>query len=323
MIIFSGLDHKSPLEEREALTLTLSNNPDPGSVRVITCDRVEVYSGSGPADAESAEHLFRLVAGLESPLIGENQIQGQVKRAYADASREGGLSADLHRLFQTALRVGKRVRSETGIGKGAQGHAQMVIQMLRDFESPLETLKVMVIGVNKLNQAILRYLVSKGNRDFLLVNRTLEKAAKLVNELEAGRPIDLESVYQELPEIDVVISATSAPGIILPASAIPARPAPRWVFDLAVPRDIDPAVAALPGIALFNVSDLEELGRRNRKLRQEALEEADAIINEEVIKYLEQAEKRQNRRHQHENDRARGFQPHIATTPWLSRAEGL
>lgn len=282
-----GVDPSVPLEDRERFHQQLRRSPPPASVLLATCDRIEVYEGAGAPSPEVVRHLFRVVSGLESPLLGENQIQSQVKQAYEAARESGPLDSGLHRLFQQALRVGKRVRTETKLNRGALGHAQMVVSVLQTLPVPLADLHILVIGVNNLNKGILRFLVDRGQQTFFLGNRTLEHACQVVDDLGAGRALALERLTEVLSAVDVVISATSAPHHIIHAHQLPEEGGPRWFFDLAVPRDIDPAVALRPHTTLWNVTDLEREAAKNLEDRRHEAVRAEAILEEEVQKYFQ------------------------------------
>lgn len=289
MIEFSGVDSTVTLEERERYLKTLPQPVPAGLVVLATCDRIEVYQGSGAASPTTVRHLFRVVSGLESPMLGENQIQAQVKQAYADAVARGNLPPGFHRLFQAALHAGKRVRSETRLGQGAVGHGQTVIQLLKELTTPLKELDILLIGVNKLNRSILRFLIEEGHDTFYLTNRTLQKACDLIHELEGGQAFPLEQLADRLAHADVVISATAAPHLILTPDLLPDQGGPRWFFDLAVPRDIDPEIGRRPGVNLFNVTDLEKAAQLNLARRSGEVEQAEAIIEDEVQRYLQKA----------------------------------
>lgn len=275
-----------PLEAREHFHRTIQLAPPTSAVVLATCDRIEVYEGQGAPCEADVLHLFRVVSGLESPLLGENQIQGQVKRAYEEAKANFPLDAGLHRLFQQALRVGKRVRSETKLSQGATGHAQTVVQLLKGLPVPLSELKLLVVGVNNLSRGILRFLTDRGTRAFYLGNRTLEKAQTLVAELGAGEALPFDRLGDILPQVDAVISATSAPHLIVRNDDLPAEGGPRWFFDLAVPRDIDPEIALRPGTTIYNITDLEDVAKKTLKDRQEEVVRAEGILQEELGKFF-------------------------------------
>jgi len=279
MITLRGVDATQSLADREAFQHHLPTVPQ-GAVVLATCDRIEVYEGEGDPEPRVARHLFRVVSGLDSPLLGECQIQGQVRQAYAAAP--GPLDRGLHRLFQQALRVGKRVRSETGLSRGALGHSQIVADLVGHLPVPLAELRLLVIGVNNLNRGILRYLARRGSRTVFLGNRTLDRAQTLVRELGVGEALPLDRIRSVLAEVDVVISATSAPHLIVHAHDLPTTGGPRWFYDLAVPRDIDPAIGLVPGKTLYNVSDLEQAAARSLGHRQAEVARAEAILEEEL-----------------------------------------
>ncbi len=288
MIIFRGVDASSTLEEREKLLKEGVVDQPLSRVSLATCDRVEVYEGEGLPDPLVLEHLFRVVSGLESPLLGENQIQSQVKHAYEEARLAGPLSGGLHKMFQAALRVGKRVRTETRLNRGAVGHAQIVTSLLTQGSIPLEHLRVIAVGVNKQILGILRFLHDRGNRTFHLVNRTFEKAEAVCREWGSGTPVPLQQLSQLLSGQDVLISATSAPGFLVTSQDFPVS-GPRRIFDLAVPRDVDPQIGSLPGVSLFNVTDLEKEAANNLKDREKEVSAAEEIIHDEVKKFFQRA----------------------------------
>lgn len=287
MIIKRGVDPSVSLEDREKFQKQLLEAPPPSSVLLSTCDRVEIYEGQGDPSPEVVRHLFRVVSGLESPLLGENQIQAQVKQAYETARTSGALDKGLHRLFQQALRVGKRIRTETKLNQGALGHAQLVVSVLQTLPVKLKDLKILVIGVNNLNKGILRFLVDRGQQTFFLSNRTLERACQVVDDLHAGRALALEKLNEVLATVDVVISATSAPHALIHTHQLPETGGPRWFFDLAVPRDIDPEVAQRPGVRVWNVTDLEKEAASILDLRRQEAVHAEAILEEEVTHYFD------------------------------------
>lgn len=290
-------DSNFSIGDREARLAEWRHRAIPG-VLLATCDRVEWYGGSGPPEPETARHLFRVAAGLESPLTGENQILGQVRDAYRQAAARQTLDPGFHVLFQAALRVGKRVRSETGLCRGASGHSLAVLRLLeKRFPNGLAGLRVMVIGVNNLSRGFLRYLAKHDGATFLLGNRTLEKARILAAEL-GGSAFGLDRLAELLPGVDVVVSATAAPHLIVKAShfeGIPADRGPRLLIDLAVPRDIDPTLAARRGVELVNVQDLERLMEAGLQARFAWIPAAEAIVEEELVRLAESLARREAR----------------------------
>jgi glutamyl-tRNA reductase len=286
------------MAQREHVLAEYRRQPVRG-VLLATCDRVEWYGGGGRPSRETASHLFRVAAGLDSPILGENQILGQLRAAYRDASRQTSLDPGLHALFQAALRTGKRVRSETALCRGATGHSLAALRLLeKRFPSGLADLNIMVIGVNKLSRGFLRYLIDHGNRTFLLGNRTLDKAQALVAEL-GGQAFSLDRIAELLPSADVLLSATAAPHLIVRAghfAAMPPGSGPRLLIDLAVPRDIDPTLAERPGVELLNVQDLEALMESDRQARLDSVPQAQAIVEEEVARLMADLDRREEHR---------------------------
>lgn len=224
-----------------------------------------------------------MVAGLESALIGERAIQGQVRQAYAAAIEHYRLSPSLNRLFQTAIHVGKRVRNEAQIATGAVSHSQVTVDILRDHGINLQNAVVAIIGVNKLTEDILKYLKSRGALNVWLSNRNYDKAQKLARQY-GGTTLPLDRKRELLYVSDVVISATSAPHTIIRREDMAQGKTKKLFFDLAFPRDIDPEIALLPGIKLYNLEDIEAFGRRNITLRRNEISKAERIIDEELAK---------------------------------------
>ena len=249
------------LDERERFLAGIHPDAAGASVLLRTCNRTELYFGEGDVPDEVARHLFRVVCGLESAIVGENAVQGQVKEAYAEACRKTRLSGGMHRFFETALRVGKRVRSETRISQGSVSHALAAIELLREEEPDLENARVAVIGVNKLTRDVVRFLRDAGVGRILLGNRT-ESAAREMAESFGVDVFGLEEKREVFAETDVVVTATSAEGnIVLPGDFPKDRPV--LVVDLAFPRDVAPEAGALPNVRLYNIRDVEERVRRN------------------------------------------------------------
>ncbi len=250
-----------------------------------TCNRIEWYKGDGDITENIARHLFRVVAGLESALIGETAIAGQVKRAYRLAHENGRLTKSLHKLFQTSFFVAKKVKRETGISKGAMSHGQSVVQILQNKKTNLANQKVTLIGANNLTESIIRFLRSKGASVFFIGNRTFEKASTLASKYD-GKAFQFQELPNILEETDILISATSAPHQVLKKEQLP-KNKQMILFDLAVPRDIDPRVSDLENMELFNIQEIEQEIIKNRKLRSEEVLKAEAIIEYELERFFE------------------------------------
>ncbi len=278
------------LEERENAFRNLPKDPAVPHVFLQTCNRIERYEGTGDIPEEVSYHLFRVAAGLESGLTGEQAILGQVKEAYQTAKERYTLSAEMHKLFLAAITAGKRVRTETAIAQGAVSHSLAAIEILQQEQIDLAHSIITVIGVNKLTDDILLFLKNKGAQTLFLANRSLEKARPV-----AGRHgchlYPLEKKKEILSISGVVISATSAPHtIIRPDDLDPGRPV--LLIDLAFPRDIDPATAQMKGVKLFNLETIEKRIRTNLNLRKEEIRKAERILREEIRKLNETLERR-------------------------------
>ncbi|MFT3739916.1 MAG: glutamyl-tRNA reductase [Breznakibacter sp.] len=282
MVQLVRYDKHTPLAERERLIAQYGQGPFYG-VKLQTCNRLELYSGQGSVLSGDVEHLFRVVAGLESGLVGDSSIQGQVKRAYAESTGRHNLSPSLHKLFQTALFVGKRVRTETGISRGAVSHSQTVYRLLHELMPSFRGARITLIGVHHINENIVRYLVKNGASSIFVANRTFDHAKVLADKYGATA-FDFSSIEAHLQQTDVLISATAAPHLVVKAERFP-KDKPMIVFDLAVPRDVDPAISQFPGVRLFNVSDLESHIDQNIEHRKDAIAKAEQIVKEEVGRF--------------------------------------
>jgi glutamyl-tRNA reductase len=284
MVFFKSIScWNSSLHERELLLKQTDNQFTEPHVRLQTCNRMEIYSGEGDIPEEVTRHLFRVVSGLESSLPGESAIQGQVKVAYETARKQFDLSPDLHRLFQQALRVGKRVRTESGIGIGAVSHGQATVEIILQSGIELKEAQITLIGVNKLTGDIIRFLRSRGAKAIFLANRSYQKALPLAKRY--GCDITgFDQLTEVLGYTNVLISATSAPHLILKKEQF-AETKSMMVFDLAFPRDIDPAVAGLSQVNLFNLEDVEAFVRKNICQREQEVNHANRIIEEQIVQF--------------------------------------
>jgi glutamyl-tRNA reductase len=271
------------LEAREQLLHTFCPEGERPHVFLKTCNRMELYWGDGGASDEIVRHLYRVASGLESGLTGERAIQGQLKNAYLDACARYKLSPQLHRLFQTAMHTGKRVRSETRISEGAVSHSQVTVAILKESQLDLRERVVSIIGVNKLTEDILKFLTDKQAVNVFLSNRNFEKARLLATQY-GGTAMPLDEKRRMLAFTDVLICATAAPHILVGAEDIPPDKE-MLLFDLAFPRDIDPALGARENIRLYDLEEIEAYARTNRSLRNNSIQAAEQIIEEEIIKF--------------------------------------
>lgn len=276
-------DLRDNLKERERFWQAQRAALPDNCVVLNTCDRVEVYFGSGEIPDEIMRHLFRVTAGLESALLGETAIQGQVKEAYLAAQAKYPLSREIHWLFQSSLRIGKRVRSETNISRGAVSHGQAVVEILKMRGIDIARSQILIIGASNLNETIIKYFVKMGNKTTFVASRNYRKAAALGAKYHC--PVVLFSeLGMVLPTVGIVISATSAPHYILRKKDLSCCQE-IMIFDLAFPRDIDPEIGENSKVTLLNVEDIEQIVNQNRWHRQEEVSRAEQIINEELKKY--------------------------------------
>ncbi len=282
MIQLNHKDLAHSLTERESFLRNLKHEHD-NFVLLSTCNRVELYSGDGVAPKEIVSHLFKVTSGIESAIIGETSIQGQVKQAYIEALNSNRLSKGLDRLFQNALRVGKIVRSNTDISAGAISHGQAIPEILSKHRVDLSQSNILIIGVNNLNEVVTRALSRKTQNTIYIANRTYSKA-KSIAEKYGCEVTSFDSLSNILPTIDVLISATSAPHLILKDQNFCSQKE-MMIFDLACPRDIDPAINNRSNITLYNIEDIEHFIDINHHFRKKDLEAATRIIEEEVDEF--------------------------------------
>jgi len=279
----SNSQRTSTLAEREVFFKNLSLPFDTPHVLLQTCDRIELYWGEGEVPFEVMDHLFRVVSGLESSLVGEGAIQGQVKIAYQEASRKFALPSSLHKLFQTALSVGKRVRTESAISQGAISHSQAVIECLIQEGIPLNNALITLIGVNKLNEDVIKFLHAKGAYSIFLGNRNFENAAELALRCDC-KAFRLDNMKEFIDFTDVLITATSAPHLIVKPEHI-AEGKKLLILDLAFPRDVDERIGLLPNVTLYNLEDIKKRVHQNMDARMKEVVVAEGIIEEEVGKF--------------------------------------
>jgi glutamyl-tRNA reductase len=274
----------STIDERENFLSDLNYHTLRDGILLQTCNRVEYYYGKGSVSDKIVQHLFRVVAGLESSIIGETAIVNQVKLAYYDAAKTRKLDKNLHRLFQTALFVGKRVRKETGISIGAISHGQAAVNLLFNKTGDFANLNITIIGVNALNEKIIKFLVSKGANTIFIGNRTFEKARELANKYNA-RALNFASLPIILEKTDVLISATSAPHFILKKENFHTK-RKMIILDLAVPRDIDPGINDFQNVSLYDMERIEREIIQNIHQREDKVVLAEKIIEDEIEIFL-------------------------------------
>jgi glutamyl-tRNA reductase len=237
-------------------------------------------------DAAAIRHLFRVASSLDSMVVGEPQILGQLKQAYGQAREAGTLGSYLDTVLTRAFNVAKRVRTETEIGQSAVSVGYAAVELARDIFGSLHRRTVMVIGAGKMSEAAARHLQGAGASEILIANRTERRAAELA-QLFNGTVIPYASVLERLPEADIVITSSGAPHYILTKANVRAaiearRSQPMFLIDIAVPRNIDPAVNDLEHAFLYDIDDLQRIVDRNLTNRREVAQEAEQIISQEV-----------------------------------------
>jgi len=279
----SKSQNDSSLAEREQFFKNLHLSENTPHVLLQTCDRIELYWGDGTVPAPIAHHLFNVVSGLDSSLIGECAIQGQVKNCYEASARKYKLSGSLHKLFQTALSVGKRVRTDSAISQGAISHSQAVIECLIHEKIQLKSALITMLGINKLNEDIIKFLNAKEAFSIFLGNRYYDKAQDMADKYNC-KAFRFDEMKPFLEFTDVLITATSAPHIIIkPEHISPNQKI--LIFDLAFPRDVDERVGLLPNVTLYNLEDIKFRVNQNVDARINELTLANNIIDEEVDKF--------------------------------------
>lgn len=255
--------------------------PREDGVLLKTCARTELYWGDGVVPADIARHLFRVAAGLESPLLGEGAILGQIKQSYFEAKKTGKLPSSINKLFQTASYVGHRVRTETGIARGAVSYSQVTVDILCHELPDLGNKVVSIIGVNELTESVLNFLIARGATNILLANRSFDKAEEIAHKYNNVEAFSLSEKQELFSLSDVVISATSAPHTIIKSSDLPTGKS-QLLFDLANPQDIESDVATLEGKRVFNLQQIESLAQQNLQKRALEVSKCEAIIEEEI-----------------------------------------
>lgn len=255
--------------------------PREDGVLLKTCARTELYWGDGDVPADVARHLFRVAAGLESPLLGEGAILGQIKQSYFEAKKTGKLSPSINKLFQTASYVGHRVRTETGIARGAVSYSQVTVDILCHELPDLGNKVVSIIGVNELTESVLNFLIARGATNILLANRSFDKAEEIAHKYNNVEAFSLSEKQELFSLSDVVISATSAPHTIIKSADLPTGKS-QLLFDLANPQDIESDVATLEGKRVFNLQEIESLAQQNLQKRALEVSKCEAIIEEEI-----------------------------------------
>ncbi|MCC8088874.1 MAG: hypothetical protein LIO79_06385 [Rikenellaceae bacterium] len=281
MVEFRGIDHRDTVLRDNSIWTDL--NDDVPHVLLSTCNRTEVYWGEGDIPDNILRHLCRVASGLESAIPGETAILGLIKRAYSDASHKFRLSPEINKIFQTAVRAGKRVRSETKISNGAVSHSQAAVDIIRGLYPDLKNNLITIVGINKLTEDALRFLKTCGVSGLFLSNRKLSKAEERAKKYGCGA-IPLSEKKKFMAFTDILICATSAPHIIIGPDDIP-EDRNMTIIDLSFPSNIDPAVAEMTNVIYYDIRAVEAYVNRNISQRQDEIVRAEKIIEQEIKKY--------------------------------------
>lgn len=246
-----------------------------------------LYSRNG---RDAARHLFRIAAGLDSLVVGEPQILGQVKDAYNVASRHGYTGALLNRLFHWSFGVGKRIRSETGIGEGAVSVSYAAISLAKKIFGDLEGLRALLIGAGEMAELTASHLRSNSIGSIQVASRTPSHAAMLAAKVN-GDPVPWEEITEHLAAADVVVTATGSAFPIVTRRHVdvamrPRRDRPLFVIDIGLPRDVDPSAGDIEQVFLYNIDDLKTIVRENLARRQSQVDRAEQMIHDEVGRFM-------------------------------------
>jgi len=312
-IAFSPTAMGEPLQQMIALESVCEG------IIVSTCNRVELYATSREPERaiaqlrrfladfhgleydKLAEHLYdlrgedairhvlRVSASLDSMIIGEPQILGQIKTAYGYASEFKTAGLILNRFMHKAFSVAKRVRTETAIASNAVSVSFAAVELARKIFDKLEDKTVMLIGAGEMCELAAKHFINNGIAEVLVTNRTFSRAEKLAAEFN-GRAIAFENFRDQLHQADIVLSSTGAPGFVLDAKKLAEviklrRNKPMFIIDIAVPRDIEPKANKIDNIYLYDVDDLQGVVQANLKERRKEADKAEAIIDEEIIQF--------------------------------------
>jgi glutamyl-tRNA reductase len=323
-----GVNHKTaPIELRERIAISpeqlaeatraLAGVPGVAECMIVsTCNRVEMLaeveshstdlagflyrqfdlqpSSLAPHiyshyDQNAVRHLFRVASSLDSMVVGEPQILGQLKEAFSVARGTGTIDSELEHLLQSAFAVAKRVRTETAIGSNSVSIASVAVELARKIFGSLHGRSVFLVGAGKMSELAARHLVQQGVGAILVANRTEERARQLAAPLK-GRVIPFESVYEAGSEADIIISSTGASHpIFRPEHGQEfmhrRRNRPMFFIDIAVPRDVDPAVNQIEGIFVYDIDDLQQVAASHIAARKLQADEAESLIAAEVERF--------------------------------------
>jgi glutamyl-tRNA reductase len=329
-LLTTGISHQTaPLEIREKIAIARVDNVDrvrelcslgdiEEAVIVSTCNRTEIYSIGPKSSAEqvrqwlqktgkltsaeidehcyirerekSVQHLFRVAGGLESLVLGESQILGQLKESWQLAHEAGGIGKVMDRLFQHAFATGKRVRSKTGIGDHPVSVAYTTVLLAKQIFGDLTSKTVVLVGAGEMVELCGRHLHDKGVSSLIIANRSIDRAVALADQFGA-HAVALSDLPGMMHKADILISSTASQQPVISAAAVKAalkqrRNRPMFLVDIAVPRDIEPATATLKNVYLYTIDDLQQVVDSNLSKRHEAAQAAGGEVDSAVDEFM-------------------------------------
>ena len=254
----------------------------------ITQESVDNHLYSHTSE-EAIKHLFRVASSLDSMVVGEPQILGQMKNAYQEALDHNVTGLILNKLFRKAFSVAKRVRTETDIASSAVSISYAAVELARKIFGELEDKRVMIVGAGEMCELAAKHFVNNGIKEILVANRTHERAANMAAEFN-GQAVLFENIYLNLDEVDIILSSTGSPTHIINATQVKEalakrRNSPMFFIDIAVPRDIDPDINDLDNAYLYDIDDLQGVVEANKKEREKEAAAANAIIEGEITQF--------------------------------------
>ncbi len=329
-ILLLGVNHKTaPVEVRERLALRESDpsalrlfHDLPACLEIVflsTCNRVEIIAGTNDIEAarrqlvetwqkssgvspevfsrstyeysgvDAVRHVFRVASSLDSMVVGEPQILGQLKDAYRDASEANCSGHLLNKLMHKAFSTAKRIRTETRIASQAVSISYAAVELAKKIFGDLKGKSALLVGAGEMAELAAQHLKTNGIDDLIVANRTLERAIELSKAL-GGKAVSLEELEDMLVDVDIVISSTGAPGLVIKKEQVKRIMRPRrhrllFFIDIAVPRDIDPDINEIDNVYLFDIDELKEVVEENKAERKKEAIRAERIVEAEVIKF--------------------------------------
>lgn len=327
MFVASGLNYKTaPLAIREKIVLQgaaedvllqrLLSLPYMHEISILsTCNRTEIYCETDAPElimpmlaseynlplneftqffyqhqgVDAIKHTLRVSCGLDSMMLGEPQISGQMKMAYLQACKKDTVKKHLHQIFQYVFSASKRIRNQSGIGRNPISIASAAVQLIKKFFSDLKPLNIFIIGSGEMASLVVKYLQQQGATNFMIANRTQNNAIRLANTCY-GHLVTISDIPQYLPKADLIVSATTCPlpfitQKLVKQSMIKRNNAPMFILDLAVPRDVETNVAEIENVQLYNVDDLKSIVAAGMDQRRAAAAKAEVLVGIEVEQY--------------------------------------